>query len=109
MHIQAIVAMDFVKALVERNMGLVVRKIFDNLDEVDLLRSRRVSNLWKQAIDAEVIAHWSHEKQTDWRWTFGPLKVTKLDYKEHIGGEPVPGAESLCPGPIRLDIRDQLV
>ena len=33
-----------------------------NLDEADLLHARQLSNLWKQSIDAEVIAHWSFEK-----------------------------------------------
>ncbi len=76
--------MDFVKILCDRGMSLILRDIFRHLSEREIFTCRKVSKLWKRVVDQEVVPCWPYEAQVDWRWTNGPVVVTKLDLAERL-------------------------
>lgn len=77
--------MDVLKRLKEMNMELAARKILSQVSEGDLINCRKVSRVWKRLVDEEVVEHWSFESKMDWRWTFGPMRMKRLDLEAGLG------------------------
>ncbi len=79
-------SMDIVHLLWERNMAMVVRRIFTlAIQPGHVGACRQVCKLWREVIDQEVIPHLPHLEVTQ-RWTKGKVKVADLDYLSHLGG-----------------------
>lgn len=77
---------DIFQGLIDRNLQHVLFKIFNYVEDCQLMKCRMVSKEWKSLVDNEVYSKWSYERQFNFRWTYGTMQISKLDWIKDFRG-----------------------
>ncbi len=76
--------MDFLVEMKNRNLELLIRDVFDSLDEDDVRRCRMVSRSWRCIVDEEVVSSWDADRTAEWKWTYWEARADAVDYNMRV-------------------------